>query len=73
MASKDKVRLTLELSEDVNQDLEEIADESGSTKSEVLRKAIALVKAASDGKRRGRELALIDPKSEKVVTRIVGL
>ncbi len=68
-----KIKLTLELSEDVNNTLEALAEENGTTKSDVLRKAIALVMAASIGKKKGRELALIDPKSEKVVTHIVGL
>jgi hypothetical protein len=31
------------------------------------------MKAASLGKEKGQELALIDPKSEKVVAHIVGL
>lgn len=68
-----KVKLTLELSEDVNNALEEIADENTTTKSDVLRRAIGLMKLASTEKKKGRELAVIDSKSEKVVTHIVGL
>jgi hypothetical protein len=68
-----KVRLTLELSEDINNFLDETATQNGTTKSDILRKAIALMKAASLGKEKGQELALIDPKSEKVVAHIVGL
>lgn len=68
-----KIRVTLELSSDLNDTLDAIADTSGSTKSEVLRKAIALVEAATKAKAKGRELAIIDSKSEKVVTHIVGL
>lgn len=73
MTAPKKVRLTLELTEDVNEFLDEEAEQTGSTKSDVLRKAIALMKAAAMGKARGRELALIDSKSEKVVAHIVGL
>jgi predicted transcriptional regulator len=73
MAAPKKVKLTLELTEDINSFLDEEAEQSGTTKSDVLRKAIALMKAASLGKQKGRELALIDPKSEKVVSHIVGL
>jgi predicted transcriptional regulator len=73
MAAPHKVKLTLELTEDINNFLDEEAEQSGTTKSDVLRKAIALMKAASIGKQKGRELALIDPKSEKVVGHIVGL
>jgi len=68
-----KIKLTLELSEDVNNALEEIAEESGTTKSDVLRKAIGLIRAANSEKKKGHELGFIDPKSEKVVTHIVGL
>jgi predicted transcriptional regulator len=68
-----KIKLTLELSEEVNTSLEQIAEENGTTKSDVLRKAIGLIKAANSEKKKGRELAFIDPKSEKVVTHIVGL
>jgi predicted transcriptional regulator len=68
-----KIKLTLELSEEVNNSLEGIAEESGTTKSDVLRKAIGLIKVASIEKKKGRELGFIDPKSDKVVSRIVGL
>lgn len=68
-----KIKLTLELSEDVNNTLEEIAEDSSTTKSDVLRKAISLMKVATSEKKKGRELAVIDSKSEKVVTHIVGL
>ena len=68
-----KIKLTLELSEDANNTLEEIAEESSTTKSDVLRKAISLMKVAASEKKKGRELAVIDSKSEKVVTHIVGL
>jgi predicted transcriptional regulator len=68
-----KIKLTLELSEDVNNTLEEIAEENSTTKSDVLRKAIGLMKVATSEKKKGRELAVIDSKSEKVVTHIVGL
>jgi len=68
-----KIRLTLEVTSELNDTLEAIAQTSGSTKSDVLRKAIALVEYASVNKAKGRQLALIDTKSEKVVGHIVGL
>jgi predicted transcriptional regulator len=68
-----KIKLTLELSEDVNNTLEAIAEENSTTKSDILRKAIGLIKVANSEKKKGRELAVIDSKSEKVVTHIVGL
>jgi predicted transcriptional regulator len=68
----DKIRLTLEVTTELNSALESLAETSGSTKSDVLRKAIALFEYASKNKAKGRELALID-KSEKVVGHVVGL
>jgi predicted transcriptional regulator len=68
-----KVRLSLELSKDLDRKLEDLAEENSTTKSEILRKAIALIMAASSEKKKGRELGFIDSKSEKVVSRIVGL
>lgn len=68
-----KIRLTLEVTPEINSVLESLAETSGSTKSDVLRKAIALIDFASKNKPKGRELALIDSKSEKVVGHVVGL
>jgi len=68
-----KVRFTLELTEDVNGFLDDVAEQNGTTKSEILRKAVALLKASEIAKQKGRELAVIDPKSEKVVGHLVGL
>ncbi len=69
----DKIRLTLEVTPEINSVLENLAEGSGSTKSDVLRKAIALIDYAYKNKAKGRELALIDSKSEKVVGHIVGI
>lgn len=69
----DKIRLTLEVTPEINSVLEGLAEASGSTKSDILRKAIALIDYASKNKAKGRELALIDSKSEKVVGHIVGI
>ncbi len=67
-----KIRLTLEVTEDVNEILDNLAEMSGTTKSDVLRKAIALIEYAITNKKKGRQLALID-KDEKVVGTVVGL
>jgi predicted transcriptional regulator len=67
-----KVRLSLEVPVELNRVLEQIANESGGTKSEVLRKALALMnvahKAGRDGKRVG--IAALDSRLE---TEFVGL
>jgi hypothetical protein len=67
----EKVRLSLQVTEELNRLLEEMADDAGITKSDVLRQALALMKAARDGKKQHRHLGLVsDPK--KLETEIVG-
>jgi hypothetical protein len=61
-----KVRLTLDLSQHMNQVLEEIARETGSPKSEVLRDAIKLARAAHDARREKRRVGATAPGSDKL-------
>jgi hypothetical protein len=67
-----KVHLRLELSVELDRLLEEMAEEAGITKSDVLRQAMALLLAARDGRKRERHLGFVsDPR--KLETEIVGL
>jgi hypothetical protein len=68
----DKVRITLDLSPEMNRTLEEIVVKTGTSKTDVLRKAIALIEVAMEGRAKGQSLALSD-KDDRVVTKIVGL
>ena len=68
----EKVRLSLQVTEELNRLLEQMAAESGTTKSDVLRQALALMKAAKDGKKTSRHLGFVaDPR--RLDTEIVGL
>jgi len=67
------VRFNVVLSEDLNREIDKAAEETESNKSEILRKALQLYLAARDGKRRGLKLGLVEPKTEKLQTEIVGL
>ena len=68
----DKVRLNLQVSSELNRVLEEIADDTGSTRTDVIRQALALMRVAHQGKKEGRHLGLVDdPK--RLDTEIVGL
>jgi hypothetical protein len=68
----EKVRLNLQVSNELNNVLEEIADSSGSTKTDVIRQALALMKVAHQAKRSGKHLGVVaDP--DKLDTEIVGL
>lgn len=67
------VRFNVVLSDDLNRAIDKAADETETNKSEILRKALQLYLAARDGKLRGLKLGLVEPKSEKLQTEIVGL
>lgn len=68
-----KTKLTFEISKEVNEILEKLVIDSGSTsKSEVLRKAIALMKAATDAKLQGKPFG-VGKSDETMEMKIVGL
>lgn len=71
-SEKEKVRLSLDISPELNALLESLAAATGGTKSDVLRKAIALMEVAVDAKRRGLKLGLAE-KDQPLVTEIIGL
>lgn len=70
--SHEKVKLSLFVSPQLNETLESMAQESGSTKSDVLRKALALFEVASEARREGNRLGILT-KDRQVVTEIVGV
>jgi metal-responsive CopG/Arc/MetJ family transcriptional regulator len=67
-----KIRLNLQVSEQLNKDLEEIADSTGSNRTEVIRQALALMKAAHKAREEGKHLGLVSDPS-KLDTEIVGI
>ncbi len=69
---KEKVRLSLDVSPEVNELLEQLASTIGGTKSDVLRKAIALMEVAVDAKQQGKKFGIAD-KGQTLATEIVGL
>lgn len=68
----EKVRLSLDVSSELDSTLKKLAHDIGGTKSDVLRKAITLMEVAMEGKQRGHRLGLAD-KDRKFVTEIIGL
>ena len=68
----DKVRLSLQVSQELNQNLEEIANSTGTNRTDVIRQALALMKVAHNAKRDGRHLGLVSD-ARKLDTEIVGL
>ena len=72
MALHEKVRLSLQVSAELNQTLEQIAEDTGTNRTDVIRQALALMKVAHTAKTQGRHLGIVaDPR--KLDTEIVGL
>ena len=65
-------RLTLDLSPELDEILQELADGSGGTKSEILRKSIVLMKVLADAKADGKKFGIVR-NNEYLDTEIVGL
>jgi metal-responsive CopG/Arc/MetJ family transcriptional regulator len=67
------VRFNVVLSDDLNREIDQVVEESETSKSEILRKALQLYLAAREGKNRGLKLGLVEPSTEKLQTEIIGL
>ena len=72
MAATEKVRLSLQVSQELNKALEDIADSTGSNRTDVIRQALALMKVAHAAKKDGKHLGLV-ADARKLDTEIVGL
>jgi predicted transcriptional regulator len=70
--ANDMVRLSLDLSPQANTALESVASSQRTTKSDVLRKAIALVQVAEEARRANRKIGIFDTEAN-VFSEIVGL
>lgn len=77
MATSDseKIRLSLDISPELNETLERLAKESHTSKSELLRKAIALVDVALEAKQHRQKLGVFETKDKEdhLLKEIVGL
>jgi len=69
MRRKDTVRLTFDVSPELYDCLGDMAERMGTTKAEVLRKAIALMEIAIGAQARGENICLSD-SDDRVVVRI---
>lgn len=66
-------RFNVVLSDDLNREIDKVVEESETSKSEILRKALQLYLAARAGKQRGLKVGLVEPATEKLQTEIIGL
>ncbi len=72
MPKEGTVKLSLELSLDVNAKLEDFARRAHTTKSEVLRRSLGLYDIAAEAKEDGNKLGLLD-KDRQVITEIANI
>lgn len=67
-----RVRLNLVITKQLDEMLEKLAEENGTNKSEILRKALALFEVANEAKEQGNKLGVVS-KDRQVLAEIVGL
>ncbi len=70
--ARPRVRLTVDVSPELNATLTKLAQEGHITKSEILRRAITLMEVAVSARERGQKIALVDQETP-VNTEIVGV
>lgn len=70
--SKATVKMSLHLSPETSNTLEKLAKDNHITKSDLLRKALALIEVALKNKEKGNHLAILD-KNDNKVSEIIGL
>ena len=68
----EKTRLNLVLSPEMNRALEQIVEDTGSNRTDVIRQALALMKVAHDARLKNRHIGLV-ADATKLDTEIVGL
>ncbi len=71
-ADKESIRLSLAVSPELNSRLEQLAAASHTTKSEILRKAIALFDVVAEAKAEKKRFGILD-QNKQLVTEIVGI
>lgn len=70
--AKGNVRLNLDITPELNELLDRLAVAIGGTKSDVLRKGIALLEIAVEAKRQGKKFGIAE-KDQPLATEIIGL
>ena len=68
----DKVRLSLQITRELDRMLEQIVSETGASKSDVFRQSLALMKVAHEEKKKGRHMGFTSD-SRNLETEIVGI
>lgn len=71
-ATNTRIRLSLDISPELNKILEFMASESHSSKSEILRKSIVLMEVALQEKSQGNHLSVVS-RDQTILKEIIGL
>lgn len=66
------VRLNVNITNALNERLDQLAEQSGTTKSELLRKAIVLMDLAVTERSQGHKIGILDDK-QHVLREIIGV
>jgi len=69
---KETIRLSLSVSPELNERLEQLASSGYTTKTEILRKAIALYDVVAEAKSEKKRLGILD-QNKQLLTEIVGI
>lgn len=69
---KETVRLSLDVSVELNVLIGQLASDTNSTKSDVLRRAVTLLSIAVDAKRQGKKIGIAE-KDQPLTTEIIWL
>jgi len=70
--AKEKLRMNVQISQELTDLIDGIASNSGSNRSEVIRQALALMKVAHDARKRGKHIGIV-ADADKLDTEIVGV
>jgi metal-responsive CopG/Arc/MetJ family transcriptional regulator len=70
--SGEKVRFELQVSQELSQVLDDIAESSGGNRTDVIRQALALMLVAHNARKDGRHIGLVSDRT-KLDTEITGL
>lgn len=71
-ARPERVRLSLEVSPELNDKLDELSDKIHGSKSDVLRRAVALMDIAVRARDEGHKLGIAD-RNQPLLTEIIGI
>ncbi len=66
-------RFNVVLSDELIAAMDQVADKTETSKSDILRKALQLYLAAKEGSSQGLKLGLVDPGTKELKTEIIGL